>query len=92
MRRPLSMCILMLQIGRTALMYAVANGQASMCRLLLENGADVNERDYNNQLVLDWPTRFRSDAASTHLWCNEGLLLATDYRTARLFRSVRFQL
>jgi len=34
-----------LQDGRSPLAYAARRGQATICRLLLANGADVNDAD-----------------------------------------------
>jgi len=42
-----SPCDLRDSIGRTPLSFAAENGQASVCKLFLENGANVNNRDQN---------------------------------------------
>lgn len=39
----------MIQNGRTPLFYAAERGQASICRLLLEKEADVNDVDNENR-------------------------------------------
>lgn len=41
----------LLQNGMTALSYAAAHGQASVCRLLLESSADVNDLDMEMRQV-----------------------------------------
>ncbi|ESP01234.1 hypothetical protein LOTGIDRAFT_212772 [Lottia gigantea] len=40
------------QAGQTALMLAVSHGRTNMVRLLLDSGADINERDFDGSTAL----------------------------------------
>ena len=44
----LHLCV---QQGRSALLLAAWKGQASICRLLIENGANINETDNDGRFV-----------------------------------------
>jgi len=47
----LPMSLLRIQDGKSALCYAACRGQAAICRLLLENGADIDDIDLKGKYV-----------------------------------------
>ena len=39
-----------INLGFTGLMYAAMNGHQEICEMLLDHGADVNEKDNNGEI------------------------------------------
>jgi ankyrin repeat protein len=48
--------------GQTALMKAAQQGNKQMVRLLIDEGADVNEADYTGRTALDWAKSSRKQS------------------------------